>query len=141
MHPTKTPAGELRYPRCEAVLTAAQTNDLPYIVQHAQLRFLGHLLRRPPTDQTRSIFFSSISLPGRQGYADSNLLRVRLLHTLESLGIDISTAQNRDLWRIAIQPILHTFTDSRPLATTRTPQPPPPAHVPGARPPRKRVKA
>ena len=139
MHPTKTQDGTLHYPRCEAVLHAAHSNDLIDTITHAKVRFVGHILRRPQHDQTRNIFFGSLPMPGRVGYADSNLLRSHVNSTLDSAGLTTSDAQNRDRWHKAIEPLLHTFTDSRPLQTL-SPQPPPPAVVPGDRPPRKRVK-
>ena len=140
LHPTKSPSGELRYPRCEDVLSAANTNDLPDTIQHAQVRFIGHLLRRPHNDQTRRLLYSTLPLPGRQGYADSNLLSTRVLSTLEHLGLATATADDRDKWRAAIEPLLHTFTDTRPPPTIQHKPLPPPAEVPGERPPRKRYK-
>ena len=101
MHPKMTPDG-LRYPSRASVLQAAQEQDIIATIAQSQLRFVGHLLRRPTTEEAaHRILFSCIPGDGRVGFTDSNLLRHRILCRIESAGLSPADAGNRDKWREA----------------------------------------
>ena len=134
MHPTKT-NGELRYPRCEAVLARAHSDDLLDTINHALMRFVGHILRSDGDSlanaHTRRMLQSSLpaSFPGRQGYANCNLLKSHITDHITNLHMQLAAASDRTLWQKAIEPLLHTFTNSRQASSVPPPQPtdtPPP---------------
>ena len=63
----------------KAVLEAAGMDDIANIIEHAQLRWLGHVLRLPEDDDIRKVFLDDMPGAALKGTKTRSYLKVRLL--------------------------------------------------------------
>ena len=89
------------------------------MLRHAQMRFLGHVLRRPADDAPHRILNNRLPIPGKDGYANSNLLRQRIQTIMDNLHISpaMTTADNGKQWNTAISALLRPLLPAPAAAT------------------------
>ena len=99
MNPTMDfAANHIRYPRADDVLRKADQPRLSDVVAHAQLRFYGHVLRRPEGDDAKFLLHAVIpGLPARHGTLSTTVDRMR--HLAAEAGLDDAQADSRTGWR------------------------------------------
>ena len=101
-HPKKV-NGELRYPSRESILKAARQHDILEIIDHARLRWIGHIFREAD-NPVNTIFHSTIPGPNRP--VAITTLKDVYLDLMEKVGVEVKDALDRDLWRDRIKRVL-----------------------------------
>jgi len=104
---------EYNFPKREAVLKKAEMDHIVDIITHAQLRWLGHVLRMPEEDTVRRAFMDDMPGIGRTGFRDCLLLKSRLLGLANYCELQAGDAQDRSKWRDGIARLLPVAQQAR----------------------------
>jgi hypothetical protein len=95
----KNAAGEIRYPRSDRLYRLANANRITSDIELQQLRFYGHLLRRPENTDLNFLLNAEISeLPPRK-MGGKPQLASSLAGLARQAGLERHDASSRSLWK------------------------------------------
>ena len=96
---------QIKMPKREVVLQRAGVKDIVRGIEHAQLRWFGHVLRMDSGSEVRRSYRSRFGNKGLPGFANEALVTIQMERRMRACGLEAKDAGDREKWRNGIEKV------------------------------------